>query len=116
MLQPHPPVPIPVLEPHFELLIQRFPTLKDFMVAAEFDELTLHFSNFISSHLSPLGRTTVPYITVFCFAGLCCHLPYYSLCTYIVVAISGLHARASLTILIHLVGVATTQPGDNAGC
>ena len=66
VLRPHPPVPIPVFWPLFEQLVRRFPTLKDNLVAAEFDELTLHFPSFIFSHLRPLGRTTMQcHITVF---------------------------------------------------
>ncbi len=78
VLQPSPPVRIPVPKSHFDYLINRFASLDEYLVPAECNPLTTQFASFIVSHLSKEGRTEVLYVTIFCAAGLCYHLPCYS--------------------------------------
>ena len=55
-LQPTTPVRVPVLASLYEELVKTYPSLKEYLVVTEFNALTMHISNFIISHLTPLSE------------------------------------------------------------
>ena len=64
-LQPKTPVRVPVLPSLYEQIVKQHPSLEDYLVVTEFDDLTLHISNFIASHLRrPLSESTLKYLVV----------------------------------------------------